>query len=264
MNNEMIDMHSHVLYGIDDGSKTKEESIEILKKLKTLGFTSVIATPHYIEGSSYRANNTKKIDIITDIYNDIKNREDMPKIYLGNEVYILSDIEEALKEDKIYTINDTRYLLIEFSFNNKPVNLEEFLLDLRSKNIIPIIAHPERYSYVQKDTEIVRIWIKSGALLQGNYGSIISRYGENAKNTFKYLLKNGYYHFLGTDMHRSGSSFYNSFDEIKKEIKKLISEDEFKKITYDNPKKVINNENIKVEIPAHISQTRKLFSFFNK
>lgn len=263
MNNQMIDVHSHVLYGIDDGSKTKEESIEILKKLRTLGFTSVVATPHYIEGSAYQANHETKKNIMDDLFQEIKLREDLPNLYLGNEIYIFHEIEEAIKNNKIETMNHSRYLLIEFSFTTQPLNLEEFIFDLRKKGFVPIIAHPERYQYVQKNPEIVRNWVKTGALLQGNYGSMSGRYGSAAKDIFQYLIYNGYYQFLGTDMHRSESSFYDKFHEIKEKIIKLIGNQEFQKISFDNPKKMLTNEEIEVTIPIHPTKLKKEKTFFS-
>lgn len=253
--NKYIDVHNHLLYGIDDGSQSENESLEILKKLKELGFTQIIATPHYIEGTSYNADNHKKTEIIKTLLD-----KNILNIYLGNEVYILNDLIENIENNKIYSLNGSKYVLIEFSFTSKPLDLEKYIFNLTNKNIIPIIAHPERYVYVQDNYEIVKEWIKYGALLQGNYESINGKYGKSAKNTFKKILGSGYYHFLGTDVHKENSSLFNNFPGIVKDIKKEIPEEYFETITYSNPKKVINNEDID-EVNTDFKTNKRIWFF---
>ena len=89
------------------------------------------------------------------------------------------------------------------------------------------------------------------------------RYGSAAKDIFQYLIYNGYYQFLGTDMHRSESSFYDKFHEIKEKIIKLIGNQEFQKISFDNPKKMLTNEEIEVTIPIHPTKLKKEKTFFS-
>lgn len=254
----MIDLHTHILYGIDDGSPSIEESLMILKKLEILGFSKVVVTPHYIEGSSYRANNETKIELSTELYQKIKEGKIPVSLYLGNEVYIFDEILEYLKKDEIYTINDTRYLLVELPFHSLLPNLDTFIENLIEKGVVPIIAHPERYVYFQKDPETVLPLLRAGALLQSNFGSIIGKYGSKAEETFTFFLENNCIQFLATDIHRKESDFYERFGEIKNKIIKIIGKGKWEELTKENPSRVLKDRDILVEIPV-IKKEKKTF-----
>lgn len=239
-----IDIHSHILYGIDDGSKTLEESIEIIKQHIEMGFTSIVATPHYIENSKYITNNQKKQNILNNLKKEIKNKNLNVNLYLGNEVFINNNLEKLLNTNEISSINGSKYLLIELPMHNKIKNINDIIYELRIKGIIPIIAHPERYEFVQKNPKIVKDWIEEGALLQSNYGSIIGIYGNKAKKTIKKLLKQNKITFLATDIHFPNNKIYLNMEKIKKKIKKIIGEEKLKELMITNPKKIISNKEI--------------------
>ena len=133
-----IDIHNHILYGIDDGSKSLEESIEILKQHKEMGFKDIVVTPHYIENSNYVTNNKEKEKLLNTLKNNVKGIN----LYLGNEVFINNNLEKLLKENEISTINNSRYLLIEFPMNQKLKTITDTIYELKIKGIIPVIAHP--------------------------------------------------------------------------------------------------------------------------
>jgi protein-tyrosine phosphatase len=233
-----IDIHSHVLYGIDDGSKTIEESIDLLRQYKEMGFNEIVVTPHYIENSNYVANNKEKQKLLKTL------KEEGINLYLGNEVFINNDLEELLQKQEISTINNSRYLLIEFPMNQKIKTITNTIYELKIKGIIPIIAHPERYEYVKKDINIVKEWIEEGAILQSNYGSIMGIYGETAKKTIKKLLKQNLISLLATDIHFPNSEIYNTIEKSRKKIKKITGEEKFIELTITNPKKIIKNKEI--------------------
>lgn len=235
-----IDIHNHILYGIDDGSKSLEESIEILKQYKEMGFKDIVLTPHYIENSNYTTNNKEKQNLLKTLKNKIKGIN----LYLGNEVFINNNLEELLNQQEISTINNSRYLLIEFPMNQKLKTITNTIYELKIKGIIPIIAHPERYKYVKKDITIVDEWIEEGALLQANYGSIVGVYGRKTKKTLKKLLKKNKISILATDIHYPNSEIYKNIEKSKKKIKRIIGEEKLTELTITNPKKIIQNKEI--------------------
>lgn len=239
-----VDIHSHILYGIDDGSKSLEESIEIIKEHIKMGFTDIAVTPHYIENSKYITNNEEKENILKTLKNELKKQNIKINLYIGNEVYINNNIEELLNQNEISTINNTKYLLIELPMQNKIKNISEIIYELRIKGIIPIIAHPERYEYVQKDINYVDKLIEEGALLQSNYASILGMYGEKSKKALKKLIKQNKILILSTDVHYPNSKIYFNMDKIRKKLSKLIGEEKLKELTTTNPKKIIKNEKL--------------------
>ena len=240
----MIDMHNHILYGIDDGCKTIEESIETIKNMKKIGFNSIVLTPHYIEDSSFKANNNLKLQKLEILKEEVlKNNIDV-NLFLGNEIFINESINELIINKEIRSINNTRYILIELPFNNQILNLDDYLYELKLKGYKIIIAHPERYTYFKDNYEEARKLYDSGVLFQVNYGSIIGQYGSSSLKLVKKLLKDDMVDFISTDIHKPSSSLFDKFDDIKHKIIKIIGEDKFKDISYNNILKVINDEDI--------------------
>ena len=147
----MKDIHSHILPGIDDGARNVEESIKLLEKFYDNGVTDIILTPHYIYNSNYNSNNKEKMLLL----NEVKKKYKKVNLYLGNEVYISDNIPELIKQNEIFTLNNSKYLLIELPMNSEIKNLDSIIFDIMRNGIIPIIAHPERYSFVQKEPELI-------------------------------------------------------------------------------------------------------------
>ena len=196
----MIDLHSHILYGIDDGSKDLETSLKILNNAYTRGVTDIVVTPHYIKDSKYQANNIKKEELLNNIKEELKKRDININLYLGNEVYICEGIPSLLKEE-ISTINNSNYLLMELPLTRKSILTEEVLDELLDNDIIPIIAHPERYLSYYKDYDYFYKLKEYGCYFQSNIGSIYGEYGRKPKKMLKELLKRDIIDFFGSDIH---------------------------------------------------------------
>lgn len=242
----MIDMHTHILPNIDDGSESMEETIRMLKEAKEAGFTDIITTSHYIE-NSYDITKRERKNII----NEIKSKLDIEniniKLYNGAEAYISNNIYELIEKEELPTLNNSKYLLMELPMNNKVLYLENVIYSLESKGITPIIAHPERYSYVQKDIIFVEELVERGVLFQANYGSIIGKYGNDASKSVKKLLKKKLIHFLGTDTHKS-NSIYTQMNIILKKLEKITGKEYLELLSVINPEIVINNGNVESKI----------------
>ncbi|MBO5414893.1 MAG: protein tyrosine phosphatase [Bacilli bacterium] len=232
----MIDIHCHILYGIDDGARTKQETIDLLKQQKELGFNEIVLTPHYIENTEFEATIEKKEELIKEL-----EEETDVKLYIGNEVYFSDKTINLL--DKVSTLNNSKYLLIELPMSSKIKDLEEMIFDLTVNKIVPIIAHPERYSYVQDDIKYLDHLKELGVLFQVNYGSLIGKYGKKCEKTAKKLLKKNYISFMGTDIHRIDRpiDMEKALNVLKKVVKKQEIVDD---LTTNNIKKVIENKYI--------------------
>lgn len=235
----MTDVHSHILFGIDDGSRTISESIELLKKLKSVGFNNVILTPHFILDSTYNSNYEANIKI----YNELKERlisENIDiNIYLGNEIFIDKNIPTLLEKNIITSLNGTKYVLVEFPMHNKLLNIEDILYEIRSKGYEVVIAHPERYDAFKEDYGIVDTLREDGFLFQSNYSSILGYYGKDSIKLLKYMLKRHYIDFLGTDIHRIEKTYViDNFKKIEKHIIKVTGSEYYNKIQLNNNKLV--------------------------
>ena len=237
----MIDFHSHIIPNIDDGSSSLEESINLIKEAGKTGFTAIISTSHYIEGY-YDYNQEERKKYLENLYN-AENNDKNVKLYLGSEIYITEDMFELIEQEKASTINNSRYILFELPMNSKTFLAKEIVYRAIEKGYLPIIAHPERYTYVQEDINYARELSNMGALFQSNYGSIIGMYGNHAKKTIYKLLEDDLIQFLGSDVHREGQ-IYNKVPKILKKLEKVISKKKIEELTQINAEKVLNNENI--------------------
>lgn len=240
----MVDTHNHILFDVDDGCKNIEESIVLLEKMGKLGFNKIILTPHYIKETEYVSNNLEKEDKLIQLKNKLKENNINIELYLGNEIFITKDIVGLLKNDNISSINKSKYILIELPFENEIIGLSDILYELRYNKLMPIIAHPERYTYFQKNPNKIEELRQEGILFQVNFSSILGYYGRRAKKTIKYLLKNNYVDFFGTDIHRASNTYVlDNFKKIEKKIIRIIGIEEYQKIK-KNSEKIINNKEI--------------------
>lgn len=233
----MTDIHSHILFGVDDGSKTIEESISLLKELQKAGFDKVILTPHFIMDSNYNSTYEENYYRYCTLKDKAKELNLKIEIYLGNEIFIHEKIPDLLDNYTISSLNDTNYVLVEFPFHNKILNLEDILYHIESRGYKVVIAHPERYTYFQKDYSIVDKLRKEGFLFQSNYSSIIGAYGKESEKLITYMLKKHYIDFLGTDIHRIEKiEGITHFLKIKKKIIKITGEQYWNKIINNGDK----------------------------
>lgn len=235
----MIDFHSHILPGIDDGAKNLEQSIAMVNEAKKVGFTKIISTSHYME-NYYECNEKDRRQLLKKVQENVQGIE----LILGNEIYITDNMIELLQNRQASSINGTKYVLFEFPLiATRPMNDKEVIYRLVENGYVPIIAHPERYPFIQENPDYLFELEEMGALFQSNYGSIIGMYGLKAKKTLKILLKNNLVSFFGSDVHRP-EQVYNKMPKIIKKLKKIISNEEFEEFTEINPEKVLKNENI--------------------
>ena len=232
--NSYIDCHSHILYGIDDGSKDIEMSVDIIKKMVNMGFKEIVLTPHYI--SYYHANNSLKREILYNLEKRLQEENIDIKLYLANEVRITSNILELIKNDEISLLGN--YLFLELPFDSKIYNLDKIIYELQSNDITVILVHPERYPYLSKG-DYQRL-LDCDVIFQSNYESIIGKYGFGAKKRVKYLLENNMISLLATDVHRPTTKMFSEWDKIERKIKKFIGTQEYKNLTYNNIKNILN------------------------
>lgn len=235
----MIDVHTHIIPNIDDGSKSVEETFNLINEARNAGFTDVILTPHFI--TNYYETPGAEVKFWTESLQKIIDEKNIKiKLHSGMENYISEELSELAKNGTVLTLADSRYILIEFPMNTTMRNADQILFVMRNMGYKVIIAHPERYKCIQDNIEYAMQLVEEGCLLQANYGSIVDIYGKEAKKTLKQLLKMDLISFLGTDTHKEGT-IYQIMPQILKKLKKVITEEKLYEITTENPRKIIEN-----------------------
>ncbi len=194
-----IDLHSHLLPGIDDGVRTLDESLKIIKKFKALGYTKLITTPHIIS-DSYP--NTKVIieAKLIEVKKALKNANIDIEIEAGAEHYIDMNFLEDIKEDRLVPFCK-KYILFETSYISKPIIFEQAIFEMQAKGYIPVLAHPERYQYMQNNMEEYIHLKELGVLFQMNIKSLRNTSNSVYAIALK-LMKLGLIDFIGSDAHR--------------------------------------------------------------
>ena len=256
----MIDFHTHIIPNIDDGSKSVEETFNLIKEAEKAGFDTIISTSHYMEGYFETSNEEKRIWINT-LNQKLKEQNINVQLYLGNEIYLTKNITQLLENDRASSINNSNYVLFEMPLNAKPLDLYDIIYEMLSRKIIPVLAHPERYTFVQKDIELIYDLIDKGVLMQMNFGSITGFYGSKVQNTAKKLLVRDMVHFFGSDVHKQ-NTIYPQIPKILDTLKKYIDEEKIKELTEINPNLALNNKAI--DIPEPIRLKKHGFGVFNK
>ena len=253
----MVDIHSHIIPGIDDGSQSMEMTLEMLKNAEKEGTKEIVATPHYL--LEYGEATIEEVkNYVKEINAVLENEKLDIKVYSGQEVYFTERIIKDYMEGNIGTINDSRYMLIEFPMDKFDENIFDILYELQVRDIVPIIAHPERYKPFIEKPLLINDFINQGYLFQINAGSIQGKFGENVRKTADVFLMSNIYNFIGSDAHNIKSRNTGLKDAIAL-LKEEINGDIFE----DSSEKILKNEKIEF-IGEKIKERKSIFSFFKR
>lgn len=237
-----IDIHSHILPKLDDGSESMEQTIRMLKQAYSEGIRTIIATPHAHEGRSHRTI-TEMEETLEQVKMEMKEAVPGMRLYLGSEIYYSHESVKKVNQKLIPTLADTKYVLVEFSpgveYRNIKNGLQEFILE----GYNPIVAHVERYYNITKNLELVDEFIEMGAYIQVNATSITGEVGKEYQGVAKKLLKNNSIHLIATDSHNDS----NRSPKLKKCVEliaKKYGEDYVSELLIQNAKKLLLNQYI--------------------
>jgi tyrosine-protein phosphatase YwqE len=218
-----VDMHSHLVPGIDDGVQDPEQALVCLRQLAAWGIRKVITTPHVSRDWYPNESATLRAGQVL-----LQTLSDENNLGLQIEVaaeYLLDEFFPAmLAADDLLSFGPARYLLFELGWAAAPRQLDDLLFRIRTRGYIPVLAHPERYAYYHEDQSVLTHLHENGCLFQVNWGSITKRYGERVQAQARFLLKKGWVDFLGSDLHRPGdlaglSTLFTSsdFEQLRKQ-----------------------------------------------
>jgi len=233
----LVDLHSHILPGIDDGAEDFEASMRLVRELARGGVSDVFATPHFVDETIYTSPRAENLRLLCELEKRVKDEGIDIRIHLGNEIYICPKILDYLKRGEISAMGESRYLLVELPMSGEFPGYADIFLELIRAGYNVILAHPERYLSFQKDFDLAVQMVEMGVLLQCNMGSFIDQYGKTVRKTAVRLAKSKMIWGLGTDTHHlHGDSFIPN--AILK-LSKYYDDAELEKIMVGNAKNVI-------------------------
>ncbi|MBC5841448.1 histidinol phosphatase [Flavobacterium sp. F-380] len=223
-----VDIHSHLLPGIDDGARTFADSLRLTKALQSFGVTQIITTPHIIQ--HVWDNSQEDIEALSTITKSNLETENILIPFKAAAEYLMDDQFVRLFQSKnLLTLKDN-YVLVEMSYINAPIQLYTILFDLQVAGYTPILAHPERYLFYQNNFDEYKKLKRAGCLFQLNLLSVVGYYGAQINKTAEKLLSQGLYDYVGSDVHHDNHiAAFSQKVSIKDTLplKEIISNNQF-------------------------------------
>lgn len=235
----MIDVHNHLLFGVDDGPKTAEESIMMLHDAKRQGIDTIILTPHYRHGyfSYPKEEIMRNFECLKETAKEIGVR-----IYLGTEYHVNSRMVEYFETGRCLTLANSRYVLAEYEYETQFSFMQNTVRNLLLHGYVPIVAHVERYGCMLENLDCAETLKKMGALIQVNAGAILGNEGRMQKKYCKIMLQAGLVDIVASDSH--GMKYRaNQMGECEKYLYKKYDSSYVEKILEQNPAKLLEDVN---------------------
>jgi len=224
---------------LDDGSKSIEETLEIVRQLHEAGFKTMIATPHVFEGKDF-LRPAEILAVTEQVRLQVAAAEIPVEILPGAENYIFPDMAKWAKDGKLMTLgNAGKYLLVEFPMLEIPHYTDQVFFELQVLGLTPILAHPERYKGLVAEPERALEWARKGILLQLDLRSLGGKYGPQAERLAELLLSSDLIHFVGSDVHHVARS-EAVYREDLQSVKGIVGGERFGEITQLNPRRMLD------------------------
>ena len=256
-----IDLHCHLLHRIDDGPASLDESLKMVRQFIKCGYHGVVATPHMVPGTTMMPSTIlikKKVASLNHIIS-----AECPGFYIvpGMEIALDPKIPDLLDKNRLLPIGASSYLLIETPFQQLPAGWEHILFSIMAKGYSILLAHPERCHQLMSTPKMLDRLVESGIYLQVNWGSFFGQYGRSVSRAALHLAKISYIHCIASDSHNSYTQ-NPAVNEIETtQLQNLIGHENLKRITQDNPRKVLQSKVLepmeKIIIHSRIRKVKK-------
>lgn len=255
----MIDIHCHILYGVDDGPETQQESLQLAREAVKEGIHTIIATPHHKNGE-YK-NNREEILEKTAKLNEVLQREKLPLVILpGQETRIHGDFLQAYENGELLTLNDQRkYIFVELPSGHVPRYTEQLLFEIELKGLVPVIVHPERNRGFMERPDLLYSLVKRGALTQVTAASVAGYFGSKIKKFTGQLIDANLTHFVSSDAHNTINRTFK-MKEAYEAIQQKYGTDTMETFK-ENARLVVDGKNVYKDAPQRVKKKR-LFGIF--
>lgn len=202
----MLDFHNHLMPGVDDGASDIDESRAGLQALAADGVSEIITTPHFSASLVKRGEHTRYLERVERGWEALQElaKNEFPDLRIERGFEIMLDIPQPVLDDPVFHLAGTSFVLVEFPYMNIPPNSSYALRELRQAGLMPIVAHPERYSNMGENRGLIEEWHDAGAYMQVNSGSLVGLYGSRAKSLAWSILYAGEAEYIGSDYHSRG------------------------------------------------------------
>ena len=256
----MVDLHCHLLPGIDDGSKSMEMSLRMAREATENGVTHALLTPHHMNG--HYVNHKQDVIRRTKEFQEQINAHNIPlTVFPGQEVRINGQLLEALdRDDILFADTADKYMMLEFPDDDVPHYTNQMIFDLQQRGIIPVIVHPERNTKIMAEPDLIYQLLEKGCLSQITASSYVGTFGKKVEEFSRQLIEAGQGYVFASDAHDLPDRKYEmrqAFEKIQYEFGKELV-DRYQQ----NARSIINGENIILNNLRPIKEKRKIFWLF--
>lgn len=237
----MIDIHTHILPGFDDGAEDIYDTLEMIRMSAESGVSAVVATPHCnLPGMFDNYFGEKYMEVYQKVVNAVQKEKLPVKIMLGMEAFATWELPDLIVEKKIMPLNQSRYVLLEFAFDEDPDYADDLLRRVKHVGARPVIAHAERYEFIQDNPQIAYRWRQRGYVIQANKGSFQGRFGRAAMESAHRMLKHNLVSVVASDAHspfRRTTYMRDAYAELEMEYPRKY----LQLVFHENPRRICAN-----------------------
>lgn len=252
----MIDLHIHILPGIDDGAPSMDDSLTMADMAVSSGVDTIIMTPHCNIPDYYDNYYSPQLMRAFGAFKRALSEAGIPlQVFPGMEIYTTPDIASLIESRRVIGLNFTKYMLVEFDFGADAEWMTQRLEEILNTGNIPVVAHPERYYCVNRDPSAAWIWASMGCLLQCNKGSFLGSFGADAEETAHRLLDHRLVSFIASDAHRTNVRTPD-MQEIYRYISWNYSEETAHRLLHSNARHLCRNEDVPTEAAVPFERKR--------
>ncbi len=239
----MIDLHCHILPELDDGAQSFRESLDMARLAVHSGVKTIVATPHCMTGGA------RQVQLVAELIQEELQSEGIGlELLVGMEIFATQDTLRRLQEGQLLTINGSRYPLVEFPFRSDGDAETEILKELCDAGYCPLVAHPERYLYLQEEPALINLWYRMGCRFQINKGSLLGRFGPRAQALAMALVDRGFATAVASDAHAAQTRtpwMADAAELLQAEFSTQVQE----ALLRQNPGRIIRNEQLLSALP---------------
>jgi len=243
---QLIDLHCHILPGVDDGAQSIEESLSMARRAVKDGIHTIVATPHTLDGI-YQNPVREVRSNVDSLQEELLRHHIELRICMGADVHLCPQMVELIKRRDAGTINNGKYILLELPSQTIPPGVKDEIFNLKMNGFTPIISHPERHPDIQRDMEILEGFVRMGVLCQVTAMSITGDFGEMIRNCAEMLLSHRWVHVIASDAHSPDNRPPILSQGVEAAAEIMGSYEDAERMVTEVPAKILSGE--KLEIP---------------
>jgi protein-tyrosine phosphatase len=248
----VIDLHAHILPGMDDGAKNLKHSLEISRLYRAAGYTTVVATPHAPPESPGRGLAKSVALQVENLNQAIQHQRIGLKLLTGMEIPLAPEVSDLLDQGRVLPLGDTHWVLLEPPFERLPLYWEQILFEVASRGYRVLLAHPERCLQLCRTRAMFDRLFETGIHLQVNWGSFLGLYGREALRTARYLAFKGYIHCLATDSHDTQARSPAMVRRAAAAVAQLAGRKNLARLAIENPAHLLRDDPLLAMAPVPV------------